>query len=450
MPGSLINKRNGIIFLFCWVSILSPYLQAAESAPAERRVKRIRYWTAPQHTRVVLDLSRQVPYEVKVLTKPHRIVINIPSGRFYSDIKNLEVNDGVLTRIRVNRLRTRAQVVLDLPRDTEFNHFTLEPKLNHPHRIVIDLQKVISSRERKEIKDRTEKIARSGDHIIIIDPGHGGSKPGACSKAYGLMEKDIVLTLSRMIAAEIDKHEGFRAILTRDGDYDVGLYRRVQIARSHGGDCFVSVHLDGHRSSHSRGSGIFFLSLKGATDKDAAAVAERENMLLEMHDEHEKIEDDVQSILFDFAQNDAMHQSSLLAEYMGEELRSFEAIPFRGIKQGGFMVLKGISMPSVLVEAAFISNRRDVALIRKKAVLQGMAQSISRGIIRYFTDHPVAGKNRPARVLTIHVVAQGETLWGIAKRYSISVEQIRDLNGLGQSSKIRQGQKLRVISQRKL
>ncbi len=443
MRGPVVNIVSGALILASIVSLAGAGNCPAGTPASPRQVRNIRFWTAPEKTRVVIDMSSDSRYEVKVMTDPHRVVIDIPSGRFSNDIRNIEINDGLITRIRVNRLRSRAQVVLDLPEETPFTHFALGPNKVHPHRIVIDLKKVLTSRERSENRARVDRVVQSGDIVVVIDPGHGGSQPGACSR-YGPREKDLVLDLSRLVAARIDGHRGFKAVLTRNGDYDVGHYRRVKIAREHGGDCFVSIHMNSSESPRPRGSGVYFLSVEGASDENAEAVAERENMLLELGEEGNKIEGDVQSILFDFARNDAVHQSSILAGCIAERMSQVGSIPFRGIKQANFMVLRGIAMPSVLIEAVFISNRKDVNLIRKRAVQENIADAVSSGIIKYLTENPPPEKEALAGRVAIHTVSSGETLWEIARRYGTTIDSIRDLNGLGKSSRIRVGQKLRV------
>jgi N-acetylmuramoyl-L-alanine amidase len=436
-----MNARYRVILILVLL-FLVPETASSIPAPAPRQVTRIRYWTAPDHTRVVLDMSSESSYRVKVLDRPHRIAIEILSGRFSSRVKAVPVGDGVIDRIRVNRLRSKAQVVLDLPRETSHRHFALKPYKGRPHRIVVDVKRIYSSKELERKRARAKHIADSGDYVVIVDPGHGGSQPGACSR-YGLKEKDVVLRLARLTASEIQRRDGFRAVLTRDGDYDVPLARRIEIARSHGGDCFLSLHLNSHRSSRPRGSEIFFLSLEGATDENAQAVAERENLLLEMGGTGEEITDDLKSILFDLNRTNSMYQSSILAGEVAGTMRKDPELPFRGIKQANFVVLRSIAMPSVLVEAAFISNKRDARLLKSEKTLSRLARHLATGIVNFLNRYPPVKQTGDVQVVT-HVVSSGETLWGIARSYGVTVKEIRTINGLKGGSRIQPGQKLRI------
>ena len=421
------------------------------AAPATRRnlVKRIRFWTAPDHTRVVCDMSSESRYSIKTYSNPPKIAINIPGGRFARGVKGLVVNDGVIERIRINRLRSGAQIVLDLKKPVEFRDFALKPYKGRPHRIVIDVEKVLSSAEVQDAKKKASAVARSGDYIVIIDPGHGGSDPGAISR-NGLREKDVVLRLAHLVADKIDKYRGFRAVLTRKGDYNVSLQRRIDIARSYGGDCFISLHMNSHYNKRARGSEVYYLSLKGATDKNAQAVAEKENLFLEMGDEGTKFNDDIKEIIYDLSRSNSMYKSSLLAAEIASSLKRSRVLPFRSIKQANFVVLRSVAVPSVLVEAAFLSNRRDEKMIRKTTTLKGLASAIAAGVVSYLRkggsvdDMTEQGDKADRKRITVHVVSKGETLWKIARRYKMRLQVLMDLNGLKKTGKIRPGQKLKV------
>ena len=433
-----------IAILAAAVIIHSDPLWSAESPAPENQVKAVRFWTAPDHTRVVLDMSSECRYEVKVLTDPHRIAIDIISGKFAPGVKPKNVGDGVIDRIRINRLRTRVQVVLDLPAESKYRGFALAPiPGKKSHRIVIDVERAFTKAEVDRKTERTKRIAESGDYIIILDPGHGGNDPGACSRS-GLKEKDLVLRLAKMIAAEINARPGFRAVLTREGDYFVRLGRQIAIARDHRGDCFVSIHMNSHRSSRPRGSEIYFLSLEGSTGENAEAVAERENLYLEMGELRDEVSSVLTSWLFDVERNDKRIRSSLLANEVAHFVRDVKQLPFRGVKQADFVVLRSIAMPSILIENAFLSNRKDEKLIKKESVLKSLAEATAEGIFRFFEKYPPPHKQIALSKRTVHVVMRGETLWGIAKKYDVTVDQICLYNELGNRSTIKPGQKLKI------
>lgn len=409
-------------------------------------MERIRHWSSPEKTRIVLDMGGDCIYRVSEREAPDRIVIDIPGGQVAGGVGRLEVDDGVVSRIRVNRLSRGAQVVVDLPGKTPYAHFALDPNDVHPrHRIVIDVKKVLSVGEQRRRIERAEAVARSGDVVVIIDPGHGGSQPGAPSR-YGPPEKSYTLPLSRMIAEEIERHPGFTAVLTRNGDYDVAHYNRVRIAREHGGHCFVSVHLNGNEDRRLRGSEVYFLSPEGASDLHSVAVAERENMQLELENQGEEIDDDVGSILFEMRRNYAMDQSSVLAEHVADRLEKVGSIPFRDVRQAKFLVLRGISMPSILVEAAYLSNKRDATEMKKHPVQRAIARAVADGVVSYLLANPPEGRSVEETRIATHVVSSGETLWGISRRYNCRIDEIRQLNGLGNGSRIRPGQRLRVYA----
>jgi N-acetylmuramoyl-L-alanine amidase len=428
------------------VSILSAQAALSEPAPPRREVMNIRHWTAPDHTRVVIDMSSECTYEVSERKGPDRVVIDIPRGRVAANLRRLSIADGVVDRVRINRLSGGAQVVLDLPARTTYRHFALKPNKVHPrHRIVIDIHKSLTTAERRRNREKAKRVAHSGDYIVVIDPGHGGSKPGAPSR-YGPSEKYYTLPISKMIAEEIEKHQGFKTVLTRTGDYDVGLYRRIEIAKRHGGHCFVSVHLNSNRNRKLRGAEVYYLTLEGTSDRHAASVSEKENMDFGEDIVREELNGDVEEILYNMLRNNAYNMSSLLASHIAENLGGVRSIPFRGIRQGNILVLRGIEMPSVLVEFAYLSNKSDVSKIKKKSVQREVAKAVASGVVSYLLENPPEGSaGRPVR-LSVHTVSVGETLSGIAKMYGCSVKDIKTLNDIRNTSLIRPGQKLTVYA----
>ena len=372
----------------CVMLLLCAAASPAEPAAERLLVREVRCRTSPDHTRVVLDMSGAPRYRVRMLSNPYRVVIDIPACRISKQVKDAEVRDGVLDRIRVNRVKTGAQIVLDLPRKLEFNHFALRPAADKPHRIVIDIMTPFTHVEVRRNTEVAREASGGGERIVIIDPGHGGDKPGTVSRS-GLQEKAPALKLARMLKAEIERRPGYRAILTRDGDYDVAWYRRVTMAHEKGGDLFVSLHFDSHPKADTRGITLYFLSMEGASDKNAEAVAEQENLLLEVGADSANFSDDLKSILFDVTRSNAMQRSSLFAEEVASAVQKDAPIPFRRVKQANFIVLRGMA-PSILVEGGYLSNRKDASFIGKESYLRWLATALADGAVNFLEKHPNA------------------------------------------------------------
>ena len=173
---------------------------AAPAAPAAPHTMRaVRVWTDGDHTRVVIDMSARCPYTMRTLTGPARIVIDVPSCAVARGVKAQTVGDGVLDRIRVNRLKSGAQVVLDLAHAATYSHFPLKSGEGKPHRIVVDIERggappqaawdaparggaaepgTSAGEAGPATTVRAEAPARGSERIVIIDPGHGGAAPG--------------------------------------------------------------------------------------------------------------------------------------------------------------------------------------------------------------------------------------------------------------------------------
>jgi len=380
---------------------------SSSAAAAPRSVTEVRFRTESDRTRIVLDLSGESRYSVKTAAGPFRIVVDLPNCRFAAGVRNIDVRDGLIDRIRVNRLKSGAQVVLDLPRRAEFSHFPLKPGSGKPHRVVIDVARPEAGGQKRAAneskragspakeagggaspgaKPTAAPCGAGGDRVVIIDPGHGGDAPGTISRS-GIQEKTLNLKLAKILKSEIEKRPGYRAILVRDGDYDVNWVRRVSFAREMGGEVFVSLHFNSNKSSKVRGLEVYFLSLE-ASDENAAAVAERENLLAEAGSDTAGFNDDLKSILFDVSLAGAIQGSSELAHEVASAIRVDPPIPFRKVKQASLIVLRGIAMPSILVEGGYLSNRKEAAIVSKESYLRWLAKSLAEGIVSFLEKHP--------------------------------------------------------------
>jgi N-acetylmuramoyl-L-alanine amidase len=371
----------------CLVSALFLMASIADA----RNVLRIRYWTAPDHTRVVIDLSSRAQFRSRTLTDPDRIAIDVPSTSFASAVQApMEVEDGLIRRIRVNKLRSgTAQVVLDLYEHSEFNIFPLGKMKDYPERIVVDVVRPVSQRELDEQARRIEGLKESRTKIVVIDPGHGGNDPGAIGRG-GVREKDVCLKIARRAAEQINAVPGFKAFLTRDGDYFVSLGRRVSIARRLKADLFVSIHANDARNRAASGTEVFFLSLSGATDEAARQLAEKENAA-DMVAGVAPDSDDLTYIIFDMVQKESILRSSYLAEAVHDNLVRHNRLQSRGVKQAGFAVLKNAGIPSVLVEVGFLSNSKEAKLLKSSSFQDDAAVLLKDGVIDYFRTNGSMG-----------------------------------------------------------
>jgi N-acetylmuramoyl-L-alanine amidase len=223
---------------------------------------------------------------------------------------------------------------------------------------------------------------RSGKWRILIDPGHGGSDPGASRQ--GLQEKQIVLDVARRVARMLNETEGFEARLSRNDDRLVPLRRRFAAAEDFDADAFVSIHVNASRTRKAYGVEVFFLSLSGASDEASKELAKLENEA----DPDYVVEEDslLQGIpfSFDLRQSDTILRSSRLAESV---LGSFERTGLaasRGVKQAGFAVLKSFQVPSILVEVGFISNPDEARRLKDSQHREKLATCIVAGTTGYF------------------------------------------------------------------
>jgi N-acetylmuramoyl-L-alanine amidase len=372
---------------------------AAPASPAATRVVRqIRFSTGAGRTRVVLDCSAETRYTAHGETAPYRVVVDLPGCSVSSKVRDLEVRDGAIERIRVASATAPARIVIELAEGSRFDHFALKPGAGKPHRIVIDVSRGAAPPGTRPpgggagSAPASRPPARTADRVVIIDAGHGGPFVGCVSRS-GVQEKTLTLKLAKMLKADIERHPGYRAILVREKDCSLGktrvddLVRRIDFAREKCGDLFVSLHFNSNFNRKIRGLELYFLSLE-ASDENAGAVAERENLLVDSGADSGDAGDELASILFDVSLANAIQGSALLAEDVSAALRDDPPIAFRKIKQAPFLVLRGLSMPSILVEGGYLSNRQEAAIIAKDSYLAWLSKSLAKGIVAFLDTHP--------------------------------------------------------------
>lgn len=404
-------------------------------------VENIRTWPAPDHTRVVFDIDQPVEHTLFMLKNPGRVVLDLRDANLSATLPEPETEDRLLKRVRAaTRKDGVLRVVLDLKAEVRPKSFQLKPNSQYGHRLVIDLQAAGEAAGAEDVGPVRRAPARIRDLIIALDPGHGGEDPGAIGRGR-TKEKDVVLAIARRLKARIDREPGMRAVMTRDGDYFVQLRRRMEIARRHGADLFISLHADAFSDPRVHGSSVYILSQNGASSEAARWLAEQENASdliggVSLDDKDELLA----SVLLDLSQTATISASTEVARSVLQQLRSVGKAHKRNVERAGFMVLKSPDMPSILVEADFISNPTVERRLKSSNHQTALAEAVVRGVREYFE------RNAPPNTLFAkreHVISRGDTLSAIAVRYGTSVAALRSANNID-GSEIREGEVLKI------
>lgn len=433
------RRRFSLILLFALFSM---------SAHAGTTVENIRIWAEGGKTRVVLDLSRPSQHNIFTLRNPDRLVVDLEKGRLAQALEaDMPGMTGAVKGVRsaINANGT-LRVVLDLNQDVRSRSFTAGPNSTYGDRLVIDLQR---SGGMQPVKRASESYKPGRDIVVAIDAGHGGHDPGAIG-ASRTREKDIVLQVSRRLAAKINAEPGMRAVLIRDGDYYVDHLRRIQIAHQHDADLFVSVHADAFTDRRANGATVYGLSLGRASSEEARLLAERENATVTVGGVTLNDKDPILAqVLLDLSQNAAMSASLDVGEHVVRSMAGTVKVRRDTVQQGNFVVLTSPDMPSILIELGYITNPTDENRLRNSSNQSKLASAILGGIRSYFYTNPPPDtqiamdiRRNPAREVR-HVIARGDTLSEIAARYNTSASAIRAANRLN-GDKIRVGQTLSI------
>ena len=246
----------------------------------------------------------------------------------------------------------------------------------------------------------TEKASTPTDRLIIIalDPGHGGEDPGAIGPG-GTREKDVVLKLAHLLRERINaasvNGNAMRAFLTRDADFFVPLSTRVQKARRVQADLFISIHADAFFTPDPQGASVFALSQGGASSSAARWMAAKENKADLIGGLNVKAKDaTVQRALLDMSTTAQINDSLKLGGNLLGEIKRVGKLHKPKVEQAAFAVLKAPDIPSVLVEAAFISNPSEEVKLNSDEYQNRLADALMRGIEGYFAKNPPLARNR--------------------------------------------------------
>lgn len=446
------------------------------AAPVE--INKVRVWPAPDNTRLVLDVSAPIQHQLTIF--PDRIEVDVRNAALLSLLPAVDAKKSLFTDIRSMTLDDTVRIIIALKDHVRVKSFVLGPNQQYGHRLVIDFFPDATQETVKETVAEvstppvlppssstpvrkhadTSKPSPARDFVIAIDAGHGGDDPGATGPD-GTMEKDIVLSIARRLETLIRKEPGIRAVMIRGGDYYVSLRKRIAKAREHKADLFISIHADAAEDSDARGSSVYTLSERGATNEAARWLAERENAAdlvggVSLDDK----DDLLASVLLDLSQTATSEASLKVAQHVLDGLRQVGRVHRRGVEQAGFVVLKSPDIPSILVETAYISNPSEEKKLRNSRYQQDLAEAILNGVRGYAVKHS-APETRVAQVVPAappaayapevaparkrkHVVRSGETWSSIAKQYQVSAIQLRNANSDLPSRPLPAGKVLRI------
>ena len=244
----------------------------------------------------------------------------------------------------------------------------------------INLSSVIQNSPIDKTTDLIKEKKKWQFDTIIIDPGHGGKDPGSVGYK-GTKEKDIVLDVSKRLAKKIQKNLRVKTILTRDEDVFIRLQDRTKFANTNEGDLFISIHVNSNESKKPYGFETYLL--KPGRNQEAINVALRENSVIELEGNKFEQLTDEQLIQATIAQSGFVQYSEKFAALVQEEIDKRVQSRNRGVKQAGFYVLMGASMPNVLIELGYISNPNEEKKLNSSSYRDMLATSIYYAILEY-------------------------------------------------------------------
>ncbi|MDE2617370.1 MAG: N-acetylmuramoyl-L-alanine amidase [Burkholderiales bacterium] len=401
----------------------------------------VRVWPAEDYSRVTLESDTALKARQTFIGQPPRLAVDIEGIDLNPALRELVAKvlpeDPNIAGIRVGQYAPDVvRLVIDLKQAIKPQVFTLKPIEPYQHRLVFDLYPTtppdplaqliarhlgpqVASPPASALDPLGDLIARHADTppapalparggvgnqtdrliIIALDPGHGGEDPGAIGR-NGTREKDVVLRLAHHLRDRINSSSSInghtlRAYLTREGDFFVPLHVRVQKARQVQADLFVSIHADAFYTPRPQGASVFALSHGGASSSAARWMAAKENKADQIGGINVQARDaQVQRALLDMSTSAQIRDSLQLGGTLLQEIGRVGKLHKPRVEQAGFAVLKAPDIPSVLVEAAFISNPEEEAKLNSERYQKQLADALMRGIEGYFARNPPLARNR--------------------------------------------------------
>ncbi|OBU21552.1 N-acetylmuramoyl-L-alanine amidase [Photobacterium aquimaris] len=416
-------------------------------------LKGVRVWPAPDETRVVLDMQSQADYSQFMLSNPSRLVVDLNKTSLKTKLPITVAKSEILTKVRSSNAPEKGttRLVFELKRATTPQIFSLSPTPDgsYGYRLVMDLPNgsgagAVDKEEQAEEKATENNLAKlpsgTADIVVAVDAGHGGDDPGSIGPTHKY-EKNVTLAVARKLAAKINATTGMRAVMTRRGDYYVGLSKRSEIARKNKALLLVSIHADGFSSPKPRGASVWVLNTRRANTEIGRWLEQSEKQsellgggdVLSSNPKDKYLGRAVLDLQFSYSQKEGYDVAKRVLANLRHIARLHKTVP----QYASLAVLKSPDIPSLLVETGFITNPIEERELTSNAHQNQLANAIYKGILQYFTAHPPEGTLFASRLKAggaKHKVISGQTLSGIAVKYGSSMTVIKAANNLKSNS----------------
>jgi len=430
------------VFYLCFLLMIQSISLSVSAAQVD--LKGVRTWPSPDNTRVVFDLSNKPQYETHYLKNPDRLVIDLTGTVNKTNLKTIKNKGKLITDIRESKTAkaNTFRLVIDLKEASKAKIFSLPPAKPYGHRLVIDLPTITT-----RVPNQISATPNGRNIIIAIDAGHGGDDPGALGK-YSY-EKKVTLQIAKRLKTVIDSQRGMQAFLIRTGDYFVNLNKRSEIARKGKADFLVSIHADGFTSSRPKGASVWVLSNRRATTELGRWMERNEAQSELLGGAGDLIQDSdsvpfLNKMLLDMSMGNTMGVGFNIGSLVTNELSKITTMHKKEPVHASLAVLKSPDIPSILVEAGFITNRTEERLLNQAEFQSKIANAVFKGIYKHFSHSPPQGSLFAQKKRAIkHTVRSGESLAVLSTRYSVSSAKLKDFNHL-KSSSLRIGQVLSI------
>jgi len=371
------------------------------------------------HTRFLIGLPKEVEYRVFSLSNPNRVIVDISETALQlppQPEENIAV--GLVRSFHAGRSAPgKSRVVIEVIRPVVVEGANIVASDDGKgHRLALDIVPVThaSGAAKKALNTATlsslgavdvqpplpmpaprpdELAARAFKPIIVIDPGHGGDDSGAMKN--GVVEKNVVLAFSLMLKDKLEKTGRFKVLMTRDKDVFVPLGKRVDYAEEHKANLFIAVHADyASGNSNARGATIYSLRENVANALQRSAKGEVSSAVL-TKDEVEGMKQAslgtdisaVKNILADLAGREVdvtQERTNIFTRSVIEYMGASTEMRAKPDQQAAFRVLKTAQFPSVLIELAYVTNKKDAALLTSDAWRDKVSDSIMTAVENYF------------------------------------------------------------------